>query len=492
MGEVWRARDTRLGRDVAIKALPAAFALDVDRLARFEREAKVLASLNHSNIAAIYGLEQADGERFLVLELVEGETLAERLARGSMPLQEALRAAVQIADAIEAAHDREIVHRDLKPANVKITPDGKVKVLDFGLAKAFDVSGAATGVLDSPTMSLAATAQGVILGTAAYMSPEQARGQAVDRRTDIWAFGCVLYEMLAGRKAFRGDHVTDILASVLAREPEYADLPASLPPRLKDALRRCLEKEPKRRWGAIGDLRVELEGILADPTGGLPATAPARSSRLALLITAAAAALAAAAGAWLLKPAPRESARPIVRFSFAVAPTLQTLRGPSRPVFALSPDGRHVAYNLVTGIFVRAMDSLTPRLIPGTEATSSTIFFSPDGEWLGYWSAAAEALQKIRIGGGAPVTIATTVNPLDAHWGRDGNILFATAEGIWRVSADGGTPNLVINTAGTSFVSTPTLLPDGATILYSQTGGPASHDGTRPRSSRNGPAASPL
>jgi serine/threonine protein kinase/Tol biopolymer transport system component len=469
MGEVWRARDTRLGRDVAIKALPAEFALDPDRLARFEREAKVLASLNHPNIAAIYGLERADAQQFLVLELVDGETLAERIARGPIPLQEALRLALQIADAIEAAHEKDIIHRDLKPANIKITTDDKVKVLDFGLAKAFEGSGTAPDVFDSPTLSLAATAQGVILGTAAYMSPEQARGQAIDRRTDIWAFGCVLYEMLTGRHAFRGDHVSDILASVLAREPEYADLPASVPPRLKDALRRCVEKSPKRRWQAIGDLRVELEQILTDPTGGLVVPSPARRNPLTLLLTAGAAALVAAAAAWLLKPAPPAPPKPIVRFSFNAASGFQLFRGSSRPVFALSPDGRRLAYNMVTGIYLRQMDSLTPRLIPGTEATSANIFFSPDGEWLAYWSAPANAFQKIAISGGAPVTIAPAADPLGASWGRDDRILFCEADGIWRVSAQGGTPQLVIRTKDLGFVSSPTLLPDGETILYSLT-----------------------
>jgi serine/threonine-protein kinase len=469
MGEVWRARDTRLGRDVAIKALPAQFAVDPDRLARFEREAKVLASLNHPNIAAIYGLEHVDGQQFLVLELVDGETLAQRLERGPLPLQEALRLALQIADAIEAAHEREIIHRDLKPANIKITPDDKVKVLDFGLAKAFEGNGTEGGVLDSPTLSLAATAQGVILGTAAYMSPEQARGQAVDRRTDIWAFGCVLYEMLTGRHAFRGDHVSDILASVLAREPEYADLPASLPPRLTDALRRCLEKNPKRRWQAIGDLRVELDQILADPTGGVVVAPPPRRNPLTLLLTAGAAALVAASAAWFLKPTAPAPPKPIVRFSFNAATGFQLFRGSSRSVFALSPDGRRLAYNMVNGIYLRTMDSLTSRLIPGTETTSANIFFSPDGEWLAYWSAPASAFQKIAISGGAPVTIAPASNPLGASWGRDGNILFGEADGIWRVSAEGGTPQLLFKTKELGFVSSPTLLPDGKTILYSLT-----------------------
>src|SRR5690348_1563089 len=274
MGEVWRAHDSRLGRDVAIKVLPPEFASDRDRLARFEREAKVLASLSHTNIAAIYGLEESGAARFLVLELVEGETLAQRLTRGPIPVAEALPLAIQIADAIDTAHEKDVIHRDLKPSNIKLTPDGQVKVLDFGLAKAMRGDAIEQNVYDSPTFSLAATAHGLILGTAAYMSPEQARGQAVDERTDVWAFGCVLYEMLVGRPAFRGDHVSDILASVLAREPDFSEIPATVPPRLLDVVRRCLVKNPKQRWQAIGDLRVELEQIRAHP---VVASAAARS-----------------------------------------------------------------------------------------------------------------------------------------------------------------------------------------------------------------------
>ena len=472
MGEVWLAHDSRLGRDVAIKALPVEFATDPDRLARFEREAKVLASLNHPNIAAIYGVEQASGQQFLVLELVDGDTLAERIARGPIPLEETLKLAIQIAEGIEAAHEKDIVHRDLKPANVKLTTDGKIKVLDFGLAKAFEGSGSEPNVFNSPTISLAATAQGVILGTAAYMSPEQARGQLVDRRTDIWAFGCIVFEMLTGRHAFRGDHVSDILASVLAREPEYTELPASLPPRLKDALRRCFEKNPKRRWQAIGDLRVELEQIVADPAGGA-ATRADGVSRAMLAAAVAVTLLVAAPATWFLKPSPAAPAKPIVRFSTPVATSVQQFRGGGRPLIALSPDGRFLAYNMVTGIWLRALDTLTARVIPGTEGTIADIFFSPDGEWLAYWSAQG-TLQKTAVGGGAAVTIgAVSGNPVGASWGRDGNILFAEPDGIWRVSSDGGTPELVIATKGVGIPGSPSLLPDGKTILYSLARGSA-------------------
>jgi serine/threonine-protein kinase len=481
MGEVWRARDTRLGRTVAIKTLPAQFATDADRLARFEREAKLLASLNHPNIASVYGFEAFAEWRFLVMELVDGETLAERLARGPLAVDEALSLALQMAEAIEAAHEKDVIHRDLKPANIKVTPDGKIKVLDFGLAKALQADANEVSAANSPTLSLAATAHGLILGTAAYMSPEQARGQAVDRRTDVWAFGCVLYEMLTGRPAFRGDMVSDILASVLAREPEFAELPSSIHPRLTAVLRRCLDKNPRRRWQAMGDLRVELEQILADPTSGTaPAVArtPQRTTIRAALPYVAAAAIVAAAAAWFLKPAPAAPPTPIVRFEFEV-PRNQTFRSTGRPVVALSPDGRHFAYNTTSGVYLRSMDTLTSRVIPGTETAGAALFFSPDGEWLGYWSAVAQGLQKISIGGGAPVTIARTeTNPYSATWGRDGQILFTQGEGIMRVSSDGGTPELIIKSTGNEAMHGASLLPDGETILYARTrvNGPARWD----------------
>jgi len=267
MGEVYRARDTRLGRGVALKMLPDVFARDPERVARFDREAKVLASLNHANIAALHGLELADSKSFLVMELVEGETVADRIERGPIPVAEALKIAHQIADALESAHEKGIVHRDLKPANIKVTPEGKVKVLDFGLAKALAVAPDPGDIMTSPTISMAATNAGVILGTAPYMSPEQAKGAKADQRSDIFSFGCVLYEMLCGHRSFQGDSVSEVIASVLAREPNLAMLPANLNPKLTDLLRRRLEKDPKRRWQAIGDVRVEIDAISADPHG---------------------------------------------------------------------------------------------------------------------------------------------------------------------------------------------------------------------------------
>src|ERR1700674_2272121 len=276
MGEVYQARDTKLGRDVAIKVLPEAFAHDPDRLSRFQRAAKMLASLNHPNIATIHGLEQSGGTSYLVMELVSGETLAERVKAGPLGIEETLKIALQIAEALEAAHEKGIIHRDLKPANVKLTPEGKVKVLDFGLAKAFEGDTSTEDMGNSPTLSMAATMQGVILGTAAYMSPEQARGKAVDKRTDIWAFGCVLYELLTGKAAFHGEDVTDILAAVVRAEPDWQALPAATPVKIRDLLGRCLQKDKTQRLRDAGDARIEFqEALTAPPTADAPTAAPA-------------------------------------------------------------------------------------------------------------------------------------------------------------------------------------------------------------------------
>src|SRR5271169_4031781 len=273
MGEVYQAHDTKLGRDVAIKVLPEAFAHDAERLSRFQREAKMLASLNHPNIATIHGLEQSGDTSYLVMELVSGETLAERVKAGPLGIEEALVVAKQIAEALEAAHEKSIIHRDLKPANVKLTPEGKVKVLDFGLAKAFEDDPSTVDMSNSPTLSQAATMQGVILGTAAYMSPEQARGRAVDKRTDIWAFGCVLYELLTGKQAFHGEDITEILASVVKSEPDWAALPANISPSIRVLLQRCLRKDRRQRTPDAAVLRIEIEDALAAPATAEPAAA---------------------------------------------------------------------------------------------------------------------------------------------------------------------------------------------------------------------------
>ena len=299
MGEVYRARDTKLGRDVAIKILPRLFTSDPGRLARFEREARVLASLNHPHIGAIYGLEDVDGVRALVLELVDGETLADRIARGPIPLNETLSIARQMADALEAAHEKGIVHRDLKPPNIKITPDGVVKVLDFGLAKAASGDAAPVDLTQSPTPTVGGTQEGIILGTAAYMSPEQARGQTADKRADVWAFGVVLYEMLTGRQAFEGETTSDVLAKVIEREPDWTALPASTPPRLRELLRRCGRKDPKMRLQAIGDARIQIEELISGATEETATAVAAqpraqRSARFAWIVAAVSLALAMA------------------------------------------------------------------------------------------------------------------------------------------------------------------------------------------------------
>jgi serine/threonine protein kinase len=342
MGDVYQATDSKLGRSVAIKLLTEAFTHDTERAARFEREARVLASLNHPNIAAIYGIEQSGDRKFLVMELVPGETLAERIKRGPIPVQEALEIAKQIAEALEAAHDSEksIIHRDLKPANVKITPDGKVKVLDFGLAKAFAAEASKVNLSQSPTLSMAATNAGVILGTAAYMSPEQAKGRTVDKRTDIFAFGCVLYEMLTGRAAFEGDDVQDILGAVLKSEPDWTRLPAETPPGVRKLLRLCLEKNAKNRRSDATDVRLDIEQALAEPEAA-PATPPARGARLAWMASLAVAALLIVAlgipALRYLRETPPPSP-PEMRTEIVTPATTDPIS------FALSPDGRQIVF----------------------------------------------------------------------------------------------------------------------------------------------------
>src|ERR1700693_3176815 len=311
MGEVYQAHDTKLGRDVAIKVLPEAFAHDPEKLSRFQREAKLLASLNHPNIATIHGLEESNGTHYLVMELVPGDTLQQRVKRdGAVPIEEALAIAKQIAEALEAAHEKGIIHRDLKPANVKVTPEGKVKVLDFGLAKAFAGDAGKEDMGNSPTLSMAATMQGVILGTAAYMSPERAKGKAVDKRTDIWAFGCVLYELLTGKQAFHGEDITEILAAIVLKEPAFDALPANISPSIRVLLQRCLRKDRRQRTPDAAILRIEIEDALAAPATAEPAAAAIGTGvlgRRALLLAAGclvAACVVTGLAVWNLKPTP--------------------------------------------------------------------------------------------------------------------------------------------------------------------------------------------
>ena len=389
MGEVWCAVDTNLGRQVAIKVLPDSFAHDPERLARFEREAKTLASLNHPNIAQIHGLEKSDGTTALVMELVDGPTLADRIAQGPIPIDEALPIAKQIAEALEAAHERGIIHRDLKPANVKVKDDGTVKVLDFGLAKAMEPAGAMSpGLSESPTLTTPAMTQpGIILGTAAYMSPEQARGKSVDKRTDIWSFGCVLFEMLSGKRAFRGDDVTDTIAAVVRGEPLWDALPKDVPVRLMQVLRSCLRKDPTKRVRDAGDVVLALEGAFEGPpvpTLGDAAAVVPRAWRQVLPWGLGAVLVGSVVTALAMRIVMRPGADPPVRLSIPVPPDLD----PCCP--AITPDGRTVAFHGLnsppprTQVFLRRLDQLEIVSVQGSERNPETFpeFFSPDGEWL--------------------------------------------------------------------------------------------------------------
>jgi eukaryotic-like serine/threonine-protein kinase len=478
MGDVYQATDTKLGRSVAIKFLPEAFSHDTERVARFQHEARVLASLNHSNIAAIYGVEETDSRHFLVMELVSGETLANRIKRGAIPIEEALPIAKQIAEALEEAHEKGIIHRDLKPANIKITPDGKVKVLDFGLAKAYESGSTNPPLSDSPTISMAATNAGVILGTAAYMSPEQARGRAVNKRTDIWALGCVLYEMLTGKPAFGGDDVTEILASVVKSEPDWSGLPAATPGPIRRLLRRCLEKDLKKRFHDIGDVRYELAEVLAEPSsvstrlaaeaGG----APARSKR-AWIATIVTGMIAAVAG-WTLKPAPPPKPAQVHRFEYEL-PEGRDLRNQSagRQLIALSPDGNRLAYNSTGGLYLRSMDTADTRLVLGPEILQANPFFSPDGEWVGFFSIerGEPKLKKIRRSGGAAVSLCSVMPVFGANWSTDDTIVYGQPDGVWRVSANGGEPKRIVEAQQGEQVDSPQMLPDGQWVLFTSTRG---------------------
>jgi serine/threonine-protein kinase len=443
MGEVYRARDAKLGRDVAIKVLPEAVAEDPERLARFQREAQLLAALNHAHIAAIYGLEKSGELEALVLELVEGDTLAERIAAGPIPLDEALAIARQIAEALEAAHDKGIVHRDLKPANVKITPDGKVKVLDFGLAKALNADRSSPDVTRSPTITAAATQAGVVIGTAAYMSPEQARGKGMDKRADIWAFGAVLYEMLTGKKAFEGETVSDVLAAVLRADIDWSALPAETPASVRRVLRRCLDRDPKTRFHDIADARLELdERIEPVPAAAAPAESGLRPVGRAGWIVAAALALVAAFGWWRAMSAPKPAAP--ARTAFAVAiPAGDTFGYDDTPVLAVSRDGRRLVYAAErTGarqLFLRTLGSLESRPLEGTAGARGP-FFSPDGEWIGFFAEGGR-LKRVPVGGGPPQTISEGINAQrGATWADDDSIILAAdyAAGLSRIPAHGG------------------------------------------------------
>ena len=495
MGQVLRARDTTLDRDVAIKILPDAFAHDADRLARFQREAKTLAALNHPNIAAIYGLEDSGGIKALVMELVEGEDLSQRIERGAIPIDEALPIATQIAEALEAAHEQGIIHRDLKPANIKVRPDGTVKVLDFGLAKAMEPpAGSSPSMSMSPTITTPAmmTGVGMILGTAAYMSPEQAKGRTVDRRADVWAFGAVLYEMFTGARAFPGDDVSEVLASVLAREPDWARLPATLSPALATYIRRCLHKDPRQRIGDVQNIRLALEGAFEDggagSAGAGPAARPgdrqrageaghdARRARRRVVLASAVALLAGAAVAggaiWFATrpPAPRVTRTTITPAAAAAL----TINGADRDL-AIAPDGSRVVYVGANGtqLFVRALNTLEPVAI--FTGFPRGPFVSPDGQWIGFMDGTT-SLKKVAMTGGPAVTLATLDGTTrGATWAPDGTMIFATfttGTGLQRVSAAGGTPEVLTTpdrAQGEADHVWPELLPGGRAVLFTIT-----------------------
>jgi serine/threonine-protein kinase len=467
MGEVWRARDTRLDREVAIKVLPEAFATDASRLSRFEREAKLLAALNHPGIATVHGFEHVDGVSMLIQELVEGPTLAERLRRGALPVREALELAGRIAEALEAAHEKGIVHRDLKPSNVKLTADRRVKVLDFGLAKAL-AGEASTGDVSKLPTDTSPTGAGVILGTAPYMSPEQARGESVDERTDIWAFGCVLYEMLAAKRAFPGASGTDVVVGILEREPDWKALPSDVPPLARSVLRRCLRKDRSQRLHAMADARLEIEEALTG-TGSQAAAEPAWSRwsapRAWLVILGV---LAAAGTSWLWTRSPPPGHHAPTRFNIDVAASTQLpLETVTAPI-AISPDGRQLAYQAEgQGLYVRALDQARARRIPGTEGASQP-FFSPDGQWLG--CVADGKLLRVPLGGGSPRVIAEAPQVRGASWADDGTIVYTphTLSGLFRVSSEGGAPSKLTEPDPSQETSHrwPQVLPGGHAVLF--------------------------
>jgi Tol biopolymer transport system component len=498
MGEVYRARDTKLGRDVAIKVLPDLFAADTERLARFQREAQLLAALNHPNIAAIYGLDDAGATRFIVMELVEGQSLDARLkprapldssdgTRGSsragvLPVAETLDIARQIVDALEAAHEKGIIHRDLKPANVMVTDDGQVKVLDFGLAKhdaGSTLSGERDGFTHSPTMTFAATQAGIILGTAPYMSPEQARGRAADKRSDVWAFGCVLFEMLAGKRAFEGEDATDIIAAVVRAEPDWTALPAAVPPAIRTLIQRCLVKDRKTRipdMAVVRFLMTDADRTRPQPFADSAASAPRRP---AVAIAAAAvivgAAIAATATWALMRPRDVPPPRP-VRFGIA-APADQpyAISGPDRSIL-ITPDGSHIVSihggTLGGGgqMLIRDLDQLAATPMRGLTAARAP-FVSPDGRWIGFFEVGF--LKKVSVSGGPAVTICrVNGGTRGSTWGPDDTIIFATndaATGLMSVPAGGGEPK-VLTKPDTSQSEQdhlfPSLLPDGKTVLF--------------------------
>jgi serine/threonine protein kinase/Tol biopolymer transport system component len=471
MGEVYLAHDTKLNRRVAIKVLPEAYASDPDRIARFHREAQAVAALNHSGIAAIYDLAEADGTKFLVLELIEGDTLAERLRRGPMPVEEALQIAKQILEALEAAHERGVCHRDLKPANIKLTPDGSVKVLDFGLAKFLQSGPSAPNMTHSPTLSLAGTYPGVILGTAGYMSPEQAKGFEADQRSDIFSFGCILYELLTGRQAFEGETASEILASVLKSDVDWTALPPRLNPRLVELLRRCLEKNPKKRWHAAADVRVEIDALIGhavvveEPAKTVAIGRPLWKRALsAAMFTLAGAAIAGYA-AWTLKPSPPSA---VTRFAIPL-PEGQTFTNIGRQALALSPDGAQLVYVADNRLYSRPLSGFQARPIPGSESATGVVnpAFSPDGQSIAFRNNTDGTLKRLALSGGAAVTICQIAQPYGLSWHDEAIVWGEPGKGVLRVSPNGGVPEVIAAVTADEVVDGPQLLPDNRGVMFS-------------------------
>ena len=472
MGEVYRAEDTSLKRDVAIKVLPEQFTKDPQRLARFEREAQLLAQLNHPNIAAIYGFEEADDVRFLAMELVPGETLQERVAKGPVPVEEALEVCRQIAEGVEAAHEKGVIHRDLKPANVKVTPEGKVKILDFGLAKAFEAEPPVTDISQSPTLTEEMTRAGVILGTAAYMSPEQAKGEAVDKRADIFAFGCVLYELLTGKRTFDGKTITETLAKILEGEPNWVALPDTTPLRIKELLQDCLQKEVHNRVHDVSQLRIQIKKALKEPTTVSPTGATIKTplwkrafpSSIVVVV-----ALMAIVTVWILMgPTPQPVSKLVIN-----PPATAPMGDAGGIDVAISPDGRNVVYPALNEgtvqLYLHPLDQFMPTPISGTEGAASP-FFSPDGKSVAFFTPGE--LRRVSLQGGPPVTIAATPFIGIGSWGSEDIIVFGSQGSgyeLYRVSAGGGEPeSLAVPDfdKGESGYRLPEILPGGEAVLF--------------------------
>jgi serine/threonine protein kinase len=470
MGEVYRARDRKLKRDVAIKVLPYEFAHDPDRVSRFQREAEALAALNHSNIASIYDVQEINSTRFLVLELVDGETLSEKLRRGALSIDESLSIAKQICEALEAAHEKGILHRDLKPANIKVTPEGKVKLLDFGLARLFETEAGDAEISNSPTL-VSRTGAGMIIGTASYMSPEQARGQKAGKQADIWSFGCVLYEMLTGRLSFAGETVTDILAGIVKVDPDWSPLPQSTPWPIRSLLRHCLRKDPKRRLQSITDAALAIEEAQLTPAASAAEANAGRRRSLVPILSVGIIVVLIAALAIVVMQSRKAPVQPVeTRFPLSIPPNLSLLSGRSDTAIALSPDGRRLAYvaraGSTTQIYSRSMDSLDAVPIHGTEGASGP-FFSADGEWIGFYSHGK--LKKVPVAGGEALSLLDPAFDRGSTWLPDDSIVFGGADsGLWQVSASGGAPKKLLIPDGQSEVnySWPHALPGGKAIVF--------------------------